>query len=91
MPRAADNKFLTESGPGTGMGELLRRLWIPVLLSKELPEQGKPPPQAARQDRYAVRSGACVTSRTKDLPAVMLERFSDVAGFVGRPRIAAAE
>jgi hypothetical protein len=25
------------------------------------------------------------------LPAVMLERFGDVAGFVGRPRIAAAE
>lgn len=61
MLRAEDNKFLTESGPGTGMGELLRR------------------------------SGACVTSKAKDLPAVMLERFGDVAGFVGRPRIAAAE
>jgi hypothetical protein len=54
-------------------------------------QQGVAPPQAAHQDRYAVRSGACVTSRTKDLPAVMLERFGDVAGFVGRPRIAAAE
>jgi len=38
MLRAEDNKFLTESGPGTGMGELLRRFWIPVLLSEELPE-----------------------------------------------------
>lgn len=91
MLRAEDNKFLTESGPGTGMDELLRRFWIPVLLSKELPEQGKPPPHATHQDRYAVRSGACVTSRMKDLPAVMLERFGDVAGFVGRPRIAAVE
>jgi phthalate 4,5-dioxygenase len=54
-------------------------------------QQGEPPPQAAHQDRYAVRSGACVTSKAKDLPAVMLERFGDVAGFVGRPRIAAAE
>jgi phenylpropionate dioxygenase-like ring-hydroxylating dioxygenase large terminal subunit len=54
-------------------------------------QQGEPPPQAAHQDRYAVRSGACVTNKTKDLPAVMLERFGDVAGFVGRPRIAAAE
>jgi phthalate 4,5-dioxygenase len=32
-----------------------------------------------------------VTHRDKDLPTVMLERFGDVAGFVGRPRNAAAE
>jgi hypothetical protein len=38
-----------------------------------------------------VRSGACVTNKAKDLPAVMVERFGDAAGFVGRPRIAAAE
>jgi nitrite reductase/ring-hydroxylating ferredoxin subunit len=38
MLRAEDNKFLTESGAGTGMGDLLRRFWIPVLLSEELPE-----------------------------------------------------
>ena len=37
MLRAEDNKFLTASGPGTGMGELLRRFWLPVLLSEELP------------------------------------------------------
>jgi hypothetical protein len=109
MLRAEDNKFLTELGRGTGMGELLRRFWIPVALSKELPEpdgepkkvivlgeelplrQGEPPPQAAHQDRYAVRSGACVTNKAKDLPAVMLERFGGIAGFVGRPRTAAAE
>ncbi|WP_448046113.1 hypothetical protein [Bradyrhizobium liaoningense] len=43
MLRAEDNKFLTESGPGTGMGELLRRSWIPVLLAEELPEpDGEP-------------------------------------------------
>jgi hypothetical protein len=45
----------------------------------------------AHQDRYAVRSGACVTSKAKDLPAVMAERFGDANGYVGRPRIAAAE
>ena len=45
MLRAEDNKFLTESGPGTGMGELLRRFWIPVLLSKELPD---PPTSSER-------------------------------------------
>ena len=43
MLRAEDNKFLTESGAGTGMGELLRRFWIPVLLSEELPEADGPP------------------------------------------------
>jgi hypothetical protein len=40
---------------------------------------------------YAVRSGACVTGKTKDLAAVMIERFGDPAGFVGPPKVAAAE
>src|SRR6266550_8493099 len=43
MLRADDNKFLTESGAGTGMGVLLRRFWLPVLLSEELPEADGPP------------------------------------------------
>src|ERR1700749_4635232 len=43
MLRAEDNKFLTESGAGTPMGELLRRFWMPVLLSKELPEVDSDP------------------------------------------------
>ena len=43
MLRAEDNKFLTESDAGTGMGELLRRFWLPVLLSEELPEADGPP------------------------------------------------
>ena len=43
MLRAEDNKFLTESGAGTAMGELLRRFWMPVLLSEELPEADGPP------------------------------------------------
>ncbi len=38
MLSAEDNRLLTESGPGTPMGQLLRRFWLPVLLSKELPE-----------------------------------------------------
>ena len=43
MLRAEDNRFLTKSGAGTGMGELLRRFWMPVLLSEELPEaDGEP-------------------------------------------------
>src|ERR1700751_2860896 len=43
MLRAEDNKFLTESGAGTAMGALLRRFWLPVLLSEELPEPDCPP------------------------------------------------
>jgi phenylpropionate dioxygenase-like ring-hydroxylating dioxygenase large terminal subunit len=35
---AADNELLTRTGPGTPMGEYLRRYWLPVALSRELPE-----------------------------------------------------
>ena len=48
-------------------------------------QNGEAPPHAAHQDRYTVRSGACVTSKAKDLTAVMVERFGDPAGFVGGP------
>ena len=34
MLSKADNEFLTHSGPGTPMGELLRRFWMPALLSR---------------------------------------------------------
>jgi phthalate 4,5-dioxygenase oxygenase subunit len=43
MLRAEDNQFLTESGAGTPMGELLRQFWLPVLLSEELPDTDGPP------------------------------------------------
>jgi nitrite reductase/ring-hydroxylating ferredoxin subunit len=33
-----DNELLTRTGPGTPMGRLLRRYWVPALLSEELPE-----------------------------------------------------
>ena len=32
-----DNAMLTQVGPGTPMGELFRRFWLPALLSEELP------------------------------------------------------
>jgi hypothetical protein len=54
-------------------------------------QDGTAPAHLARQDRYTVRSGACVTHKSKDLPAVMVERFGDEAGFVGRGQNAAAE
>lgn len=36
-----DNELLTRVGPGTAMGALLRRYWIPVLRSVELEAGGR--------------------------------------------------
>ncbi|MBO0894469.1 MAG: Rieske 2Fe-2S domain-containing protein, partial [Acidimicrobiales bacterium] len=38
-----DNEILTRVGPGTLMGNLLRRYWTPALLSSELPAPDDPP------------------------------------------------
>jgi phthalate 4,5-dioxygenase oxygenase subunit len=38
-----DNETLTRVGPGTLMGNLLRRYWLPAALSTELPEADCPP------------------------------------------------
>ncbi|MCH7607528.1 MAG: Rieske 2Fe-2S domain-containing protein [Chloroflexi bacterium] len=35
---AEENETITRVGPGTPMGELMRRYWLPVLSSAELPE-----------------------------------------------------
>ena len=59
MLSAEDNKLLTESGPGTPMGELLRRFWLPVLLSEELPEP------TARRRRSPSWARSCWPSATR--------------------------
>ncbi len=41
--RAEQNQFLTQTGPGTPMGELFRRYWLPALLAEELPAPDCPP------------------------------------------------
>lgn len=38
MLTAAENETLTRTGPGTPMGDVFRRYWMPALLSRELPE-----------------------------------------------------
>jgi phthalate 4,5-dioxygenase oxygenase subunit len=38
-----DNDVLTRVGPGTMMGNLLRRYWQPALLSSEVPATDSPP------------------------------------------------
>jgi phenylpropionate dioxygenase-like ring-hydroxylating dioxygenase large terminal subunit len=43
MTTPEQNVFLTATGPGTPMGELFRRYWIPALLARELPQPDCPP------------------------------------------------
>ena len=43
MVTAHDNELLTRTGPGTSMGEEMRRYWIPALISWELVEPDGPP------------------------------------------------
>jgi phenylpropionate dioxygenase-like ring-hydroxylating dioxygenase large terminal subunit len=38
-----DNELLTRTGPGTPMGDLVRRYWIPALLAEELAERDGAP------------------------------------------------
>jgi phenylpropionate dioxygenase-like ring-hydroxylating dioxygenase large terminal subunit len=38
-----DNELLVRVGPGTAMGNLIRRFWIPALLKSELPENDGAP------------------------------------------------
>jgi len=41
--KAEQNELLTRTGPGTPLGELFRRYWLPALLASELPEPDCPP------------------------------------------------
>jgi len=41
--KAEQNELLTRTGPGTPMGELFRRYWMPALLASELPAPDCPP------------------------------------------------
>ena len=43
MLRKEQNDLLTQTGPGTPMGQLFRSYWLPALLAEELPENDCPP------------------------------------------------
>jgi phthalate 4,5-dioxygenase oxygenase subunit len=43
MLRKEVNDLLTQSGPGTPMGDLFRQYWMPALLAEELPSNDCPP------------------------------------------------
>ena len=41
--KTAKTDLLVRTGPGTPMGDLLRRYWVPALLTEEIPEPDCPP------------------------------------------------
>ena len=43
MLKREDNELITRVGPGTPMGEVMRRYWMPAALASELPEPDCPP------------------------------------------------
>ena len=43
MTTREQNDTLTQTGPGTAMGDLFRRYWIPVVIAEELPGADCPP------------------------------------------------
>jgi len=45
MLHKQENELLTRTNPGTPMGDLMRRYWIPALLTEEIPEPDCPPVQ----------------------------------------------
>jgi len=49
-----ENEILTMTDPGTSMGELLRRYWIPALLSEEIPEPDCSPVRVKIMGEYLV-------------------------------------
>jgi phthalate 4,5-dioxygenase len=64
-----DSQRLTRVGPGSPMGELMRRYWMPVLLSEELPV-GAPDPKPVR-----VLGEDLVAFRTKEGRIGLLDRY----------------
>ena len=64
-----DNDLLTQTGPGTPMGEMFRRYWLPVLLSSELPENDCPPV------RVQVLSERLIAFRDSDGKLGLMDEF----------------
>ena len=38
-----ENNLLTQMGPGTPMGDLMREYWLPAFMTSELPAPDSPP------------------------------------------------
>ena len=50
-----DNELITQVGPGTPMGELFRRFWLPVMLAEEVPNADSTPEHLLRSDEGIIR------------------------------------
>ena len=48
MLSAELNEVVTRIGPGTPMGTVFRRYWLPALLSSEVPDPDGPPVRGSR-------------------------------------------
>ena len=64
-----DNETLTRIGPGTAMGDLMRRYWMPFLLHEELPHPDCPPL------RVTLLGESLVAFRDSDGRVGLLDRF----------------
>lgn len=81
MLRPDINKLLTETGPGTPMGALFRRYWLPVLHADELSEDGCPPV------RVKILSERLIAVRTPEGEYGLMDEFCAHRGvslFFGR-------
>ena len=43
MLSTADNELITDTNPGTPMGDVFRRFWLPAMIVSEVPEPDAPP------------------------------------------------
>jgi phthalate 4,5-dioxygenase len=69
MTTQEQNAYLTQTGPGTPMGELFRRYWIPAMLAEELPEPDCPPV------RVRLLSERLIAFRDSDGQLGMMDEF----------------
>ena len=68
-----ENELLCCTGPGTPMGNLFRRFWLPVTLSRELPKPNCPPV------RLWIFSGDYLTGQTITVGCAFLDRLTFAA------------
>jgi phthalate 4,5-dioxygenase oxygenase subunit len=81
MMSKEENELLTQTGPGTPMGNLFRRFWIPALLSEELSGPNCPPV------RVTLMSEKLIAFRDTDGKVGLLDRYCSHRGadlFYGR-------
>lgn len=64
-----DTEFLTRTGPGTSMGDLMRQYWQPVCLSSEIPA-----PDCAPVRTTVLGESMVVYRATDGTPAIIQER-----------------